>query len=260
MAVCCLMTTPRPFAEAQPHGEIRQLFDDIYFVTGSMTLREPLPMRFSRNMVILRHGDELTLVNSVRLDEQGLRQLDQLGQVKHVFRLAAFHGCDDPFYQARYDAVIWSVDAPYVPGMKRHPRPEECYFSPDRTLTDRCELPLANADYLEIKTCFPLEGLLLLHRDGGIMICGDAFQNWPQPDDFFDTSGKLFLRLMGSFKPCIVGPEWYRLCRPDPEKFINVLDYPFEHLLPAHGEPVLHNAHARFEPAMREMHRMRLKV
>ena len=59
------------------------------------------PMRCSRNMFVIRQGDELILVNSVRLTDDGLKELESLGNVKHVIRLAFGHGMDDPFYQAR---------------------------------------------------------------------------------------------------------------------------------------------------------------
>ena len=66
------------FPPALPHGKLEQLFDDLFFVTGTMKMKSP-PLTFSRNMTILREGNSLTLINSVRLDEDGLAQLDALG-------------------------------------------------------------------------------------------------------------------------------------------------------------------------------------
>ena len=59
---------------AYPHGELQELFPDTFFVTGTVPLPGPLPVRFSRNMTVLRTGSSLTLVNSIRLDDAGLRR------------------------------------------------------------------------------------------------------------------------------------------------------------------------------------------
>jgi len=92
------------FPPAQPHGALREVFPDVFFVTGTAGLPGPLPVRFSRNMTVVRAGERLTLINSVRLSEEGLRALDALGKVTDVLRLAGFHGMDDPFYKDRYGA------------------------------------------------------------------------------------------------------------------------------------------------------------
>lgn len=55
----------------------------------------------NRNMVIVKSGDELALINPVRLSDAALSQLDALGNVRHVLRLGDFHGLDDRFYVDR---------------------------------------------------------------------------------------------------------------------------------------------------------------
>lgn len=49
------------FAPAQPHDPIESLTDRLYVARGAMRMNSVL--RISRNMVIIRHGDDLTLVN-----------------------------------------------------------------------------------------------------------------------------------------------------------------------------------------------------
>jgi hypothetical protein len=90
----------------------------------------PLPMRFSRNMTVVREGDRLVLINAVRLDDAGLAALDALGKVTDVIRLAGNHGLDDPFYADRYHAKVWVVKGQrYTSGFNtRSPR---TYFTPD---------------------------------------------------------------------------------------------------------------------------------
>ena len=93
-----------------PHEDIQKIFDNIYYVIGtSITHHEGHVIQHSSNMTIVRHGDELTLINTIRLDDKGLQQLDALGDVKNIVRLGAFHGQDDAFYQQRYHAKLWAL-------------------------------------------------------------------------------------------------------------------------------------------------------
>src|SRR4051812_4807672 len=99
----------RKHPPAFAHGRLHELFPDVFFVTGSLQMKSPLPIRFSRNMTVVRDGEHLTLVNSVRLDAAGLEKLDSLGRVTDIVRLAGHHGMDDPFYKERYGAKVWVV-------------------------------------------------------------------------------------------------------------------------------------------------------
>ncbi len=86
-----------------PHGDIRQIFKDVFFVTGTNKIHhEGIDIQTSRNMTIVRSGSELTLINTVRLNEEALQKLDALGVVTNIVRIGAFHGRDDAFYQNRY--------------------------------------------------------------------------------------------------------------------------------------------------------------
>ena len=89
---------------AQPHGPLREVFPGIHLVKGTMRMGAAT---LSRNMTVVRRGDDLVLVNSVRLDDQGLAELERLGKVTDVIRLAGGHGSDDPFY-------VWPTGAEAV--------------------------------------------------------------------------------------------------------------------------------------------------
>jgi hypothetical protein len=89
-----------------PHDPIEQIGEDVFMVRGSVKLNPVL--RITRNMAIVRHGGELTLINPLRLSETELARLDAMGEVKHVVRMGAFHGMDDPFYVDRYRPRFWS--------------------------------------------------------------------------------------------------------------------------------------------------------
>ena len=90
-----------------PFSQPEQIAPDIYVVYGSVRFN-PL-IRFTRNMAIVRHGQDLTLINAVRMDDAGLAALDALGNVRHVLRLGPLHGIDDAFYVERYRADFWSL-------------------------------------------------------------------------------------------------------------------------------------------------------
>jgi len=53
---------------------------------------------------------ELTLINTIRLDDKTLAQLSMLGEIKHVVRLGAFHRVDDAFYLQRNPTKCWIIE------------------------------------------------------------------------------------------------------------------------------------------------------
>ena len=240
----------KSYRPALPHGSIEQIFDDIYMVSGAIQMAKP-KMSFSRNMVILRHGESLTLVNTLRLDEAGLEVLDGLGKVEHVVRLAGFHGRDDPFYADHYGAKVWVVKGQfYAKGFDiQKGQPERPYFEPHGELDESSELPWPQASLLRIDGAVP-EGLLHLDRDGGILISGDTLQNWHRTDEFFSGLAKVMMKLMGFIKPHNVGPGWLKGAKPSASDVKRILDLEFEHVLPSHGANVLGGAKASFTPSI----------
>lgn len=238
----------RAHPAAFPHGDLREVLPGIHFVTGTVPLPGPLPVRFSRNMTVIREGDRLVLVNSIRLDDAGLAALDKLGKVTDVIRLAANHGMDDPFYKERYDAKVWAVRGQrYTAGFDT--KAPEVYFEPDATIDDGTELPLAGARLYKIEST-PAEGLLLLEKDGGTIVSGDCLQHWAEADAYFSFLGKVMMRLMGFIKPHNVGPGWLKACKPPKKDLRGILDLDFANVLPAHGSPVLTGARDHYRPAI----------
>ncbi len=239
---------PRPSPAALPHGDITEVLPGIHFVTGTMTMPGTIPVRFSRNMIIVREGDRLVLLNSVRLDEAGLAALDALGKVTDVIRLAAAHGMDDPFYKDRYGAKVWVVKGQrYTAGFDVHA--ESTYFSPDVEMDATTELPLSGARLHIIRTTSP-EALLLLDRHDGVLVSGDCLQHWARVDPYFSFVSGLMMRMMGFIKPYNVGPGWLKFGKPPAADLRAILGLPFANVLPAHGAPVLGDAVAKFRPAI----------
>lgn len=235
----------RPFPAVSPHGDLQEVLPDVFMVTGSMKIS---PMRFSRNMVVVREGERLVLVNTVRLDDAGLAALDALGTVTDVVRLAGFHGSDDPFYKDRYGATVHAVKGQtYFTGV--NPRDGEIYFVADAELDADSPLPLQGAK-LHVITGRVAEALLLIPHGGGTLIAGDCLQNWGKADRYFNFPARIGMKLMGFLKPVQVGPEWAKGVKPEAADMRGILDLDFVNVLPAHGAAVLGDAPDRFRPTI----------
>src|SRR5262249_23409534 len=94
---------------ALPHGRLTEVFPDVFFITCvMMTVLMVAPWQFSRNMTVVRDGGALTLINAIRLNKTGLAQLEALGRIANVVKIASMHGRDDTFYRQRYGAKFWA--------------------------------------------------------------------------------------------------------------------------------------------------------
>jgi hypothetical protein len=244
-----MVHTPRPHPPARKHGELAEVLPDLFFVTGTIGLPGPLPVRFSRNMTVVRRGERLVLVNTVRLDDAGLAALDKLGKVTDIVRLAAFHGADDPFYAERYGAKVWGVKGQrYTPGFDVDAK--TTYFTAHHELErETATLPIEGAKMIVFDST-PPEGMLLLPEHGGVVISGDCLQNWAAPDAYFTWLARRMMKLMGFMKPHNIGPGWLKRCKPPQDQLRALLDLPFANVLPAHGTPVIGDAREHYRAAI----------
>jgi len=232
---------------APEHGEFVEIFPDVYMVTGAMKMAGS-PLVFSRNMIVVRQGAALTLINSIRLSDHGLNALQGIGDVKSVIRLAGFHGADDAFYKNNCGADVYAIRGQvYVKGFDLEGKR---YFEPDYYVDDGSDLPIEDARIHTLRSANPPEAVLLMLREGGILVCGDALQNWRSADRYFSLPARILMRLMGFIRPCNVGPGWLRAARPSAADLRGLLDLRFEHVLPAHGDAVIGDARACFRPAI----------
>jgi len=225
------------FAPAQSHGQIEEVFPGVFFVTGTMqTVLMGAHWHFSRNMAIVRDGDALTLINTVRLDEAGLAHLDSLGTVKHVLKIGALHGLDDAFYKQRYGATLWAL-----PGM-----PHANGLEADEFLTPNGTMPFSDASvFVFEKTKLP-ECIVRIDREGGILVACDALQNWLGPDAFFSDESRKMMTEMGFFQSANVGPLWMQVNEPAAQDFVRLRDMSFRHALCGHGSPLRDRAHEAY--------------
>lgn len=218
------------YPTAFPHGNIQEVLPDIYFVTGASIFEfNGNVIQKSNNMVIVREGTELILINTLRLNEAGLKRLDSLGKVTHVIRLGAFHDRNDLFYLDRYKAKLWAVR-----GMV-HKNNREADF-----LIGEIEMmPFSDASFFKFETTLHPEAILHIDRLGGILITCDSIKNWTKIDEFFsEKTGKEFLE-KGLIKPMNIDKIWLGAMQPKDSDFERLKKLKFRHLLSAHGEPLL---------------------
>ena len=226
------MTT---FPEQLPHGDLEEVLPNVFFVSGqSRPNFNGKTFQFSRNMTVIRDGDALTLVNTLRLNDEGLARLEQLGAVNNIVRLGAFHGRDDAFYVDRFGAPFWAL-----PGMDFQ-RGETI----DKALAPNQPGPCPDATVFAYETATMPEAVLRLGRHGGILIAADSLQNWTGPDEHFDETTAEMMAAQGFFHPANVGPGWRGAAQPEASDFARLKTLEFRHLLSAHGGPLLNDAHS----------------
>lgn len=239
----------------EPHGPLEQVFPDVWFVRGQIRMPLALPLKISRAMTVVRTpSGGLVLFNSVQLSEAGLAELDALGTVQATVRLAGFHGRDDRFYRERYGAKVLAVKGQrYLAGFPKDPANTPAYLEPDAWLTADSELPIPGASLHVFNTSRPPEAVCLLPRQGGVLITGDSLQNMAGPDEFTNWLAKVFGRIFGFWKPYNIGPGWLRAAKPTPADVQSVLTLDFEHVLPAHGTPVIGGAREKYRPSLEKL-------
>lgn len=222
------------FPPALPHGELVEVLPRIWQVTGeSRPSFGGLDWCFSRNMTVFVEGDTVVLVNTVRLDEGGLAKLEALGRVAHVLRIGAWHGRDDAFYVDRYGATFWAME-----GLE-----DERGAVVSRRLVPGGEVPLADASVFRFEAGRAAEGLLHLGRHGGVLVSCDSLQNWEAPDRWFDEVSRERMAAAGFFRRANVGPGFLGGSGVPVSAFAGdferILALPFDHLLSAHGAPLV---------------------
>ncbi len=229
------------FPPALPHDPIEQIAPDLFMVRGCVKLNAL--MTITRNMAILRHEGELTLINPVRLDATGDARLRELGVPKRILRLGPMHGCDDPYYRQEFGVELWAVG-----DSESYPEPK-----PDVYVTPETALPFPNARYLPIDGAKQKEGVLLLERDGGILLTVDAIQHY---GDYQHNNlpARIMMPLIGFAKTTILGPMWLKMMTPEgtslEASFRTLLEHRFEKLFSAHGSLLEHGARDMLEAAI----------
>lgn len=190
-------------------------------------------MRMNRNMVIVKNGDELTLINPVRLSDVALSQLDALGNVRHVLRLGDFHGLDDRFYVDRYQAEFWCQSRP------------ETYKVPiaSHVINAAATPPIPDSQFFVYEAAKYPEACLLL-KNLKLLIATDSIQYWANWS-YTTFLTRCVLRMMGFRLTLLIGGPWLKRVTPDGGSLVadfdRLLRLDFEHVVGAHGQ-LLHDA------------------
>jgi hypothetical protein len=214
---------PEPF----PHDDIEEIMPDLYMFRGTIKFK-PL-VNISRNMAIIKHGKELTLVNPIRLSEKGEEQLKQLGEVKRIIRLGVAHGRDDGNYKDTFNAELW---APGTSPLYKEPEI-------DHIVTQDEELPFPDAELMVFNNMkIGKDGMLLIKRNGGCLLACDSLQYYGD-QKHHSLLASLMLPFMG-FKGMCIGPPWLKAVTPEGSSlkpdFDRILrDWEFEKFFSAHG-------------------------
>lgn len=238
-------TTIASFAPALPHDTLRQIFPDIFFVTGmNKIVHEGADIQTSRNMTVIRDASTLTLVNTVRLNEEGLQELDMLGTVQNIVRIGAFHDRDDRFYKYRYpNATLWTLKgANYASGL-----------TADHELVVGGKMPFLGCSLFVFNTSTQPEGILHVEREGGILISCDSIQNITAIDKFYNDQTAASFQEQGLVRPAAISAIWLGATGTQAADFERLLaSFHFCHLLTAHGEPLLHHAEKQVAQSVRQ--------
>jgi hypothetical protein len=222
----------KKYAPAYAHNAIEELFENVFWVHGSIKMAPGMTM--NRNMLILKQGDELTLINPIRLNHQEEAKLCALGNIKNVLRLGDFHGLDDQYYIDHFQAEFWCQK-----GQSTYKTP-----LPDTIIEEDTPSPIENSEFFIFSTAkFPEAALLL--KDHNLLITTDSIQNltsW----SYTTFLAKVVLKLLGFKKELLIGKPWIKRVTPRGktmrEDFERLLDLDFDHLIAAHGTLLRDNA------------------
>ena len=224
-----------------PHDPIEKIAQDVFMVRGSLKMNALL--RISRNMAVIHHDGELTLVNPIQLHAAEEKKLRALGTIRRIMRLGPMHGLDDPYYVNRFKAEFWCQ-----PGGTIYTQPNI-----DVEMRSGGSLPFPDAELFCFNGALQPESALVLQRGNGLLLTCDAIQHY---DDYKHNNlpARLMLPLIGFPKTTLVGPIWLKRMTPAEaslqREFERLLTQDFDALLSAHGSFLAHGAKAAVRAAI----------
>ena len=221
---------------ASYHLPVRECFPGVWLASSAISMAIPLKLKitFSRNMVAVLGSEGWVLLNPVRLSESAEAELLAKAPFKHAVRLGALHGRDDRYYVDKFGVEFWGAA-----GKQAYPEPK---FS--REITEEGSFPIPGARVVIYKAAKMAECVVCLPQHRLLVSC-DSVQHY-EHDSLLSALGKLVMRPMGFFKPCVIGPIWLKNATPQggsmrPD-FERVLALDFDNLISGHGTPKIGGA------------------
>lgn len=221
-----------------PHLDITEKVEGVYELTGTMKLFGLF--RYSRNMHIIKTEDGVALVNPVRADDKTLRRIEEIGPIKHIYKIGQLHNVDIPFYMDKYAPKLWKIEGdPTLDHLKA-----DHYFE-DGQKASPCGSKLRILKNSKLK-----EAVLIHPSAGGTLISCDAFVNMG-PDPMANWLTNTLQKLLPS--PVYVGPNWIKFAKPSGGDLLELLSDDFENLLTAHGAAVLGDAKEKLTSYVKQL-------
>lgn len=229
-------------------GTLEQVFDDVWWAWG--TVRVAPGVRFPRNMTIVRERGELVVLHPVLMPDAEQKKIEALGPIKHIVRLGAFHGMDDPAYVERYAPTVWAP-----PGVDHRPG-----VATTKELVPGGEVPIAGATLFSFECSRSPETALLVPRHGGVLLTCDSVQNWETVAGC-SFLGRTMSRMMGFRGRACIGPGWRKMCEPKDgvgfrPLFEQLLELEFRHVLGGHGAPMKDTAKDDLRASVRRVYKL----
>ena len=109
------------------------------------------------------------------------------------------------------------------------------------------KLPIADASVFMFENTQIPECIIVLQREGGILIGCDAIQNWIETDCYFSEQSSVMMTDMGFFTPANIGPVWMQFAQPEASDFERLQKISYSHALCGHGKPLLHSAKTAYQ-------------
>jgi hypothetical protein len=195
------------FPSVLPHGSVQEVIPGkVYIVQGSFPM---MPfVRINRTMCIVKEGNDLIILNSVRVNEETENEIMKLGTIKKLVRLCMAHGVDDAYYVHKFKPRYYSV------ATSEFSKPDA---PADVVLKEDGEMPIKGSKLI-ILTGIPEKDreAALWIPEGPTLISVDVFQH-EGGMEHTSFGGSLLMTLMGFGKPCDCPPLWRNTFGKDKE-------------------------------------------
>ncbi|CAB9507127.1 expressed unknown protein [Seminavis robusta] len=178
----------------------------VFYCTARLTTA-----RINKNMVVIEHKGELSLINPLKLTGEGQRKLGNLGAIRHIVRLGAtLHGhYEDEYYLNTIPGV-----QRWAPGPFSDPRSHNLPIH--HTLKERNSAPFPQARVFCFKYTKDPEAVIMLEREnhGNVLLTGECLQS-QKDNEFVNMPVVAKMKLNGLLRSdIVVSPPWIKEMAP----------------------------------------------